>query len=430
MTITPRHDPYAALRVPAYRFYASAWVIAIFGSQIQSVALGWDLYSRTGDALILGFVGLLQALPLMVLAIPAGQMADRFDRRKLLMYSQMASVLTSIGLVTCSVTNASANVYLAILFFDAIANAIGWPARASLLPLLVPRAVFPNAVTWNTSLGQFARIAAPALGGFIAVYTLTGAYVCDLIGGIWFVICMAMLKTMPQQKSGEAVSLKTLLAGLRFVMEKKIILATISLDLFAVLLGGAVYLLPVVAKDVLNSGPTALGYLRAAPAVGALATALLLAYRPPMKRAGLNMLWAVAGFGAATIVFGLSRNFYLSVAALMVTGALDNISVVVRHTLMQTLTPDEMRGRVSAVNAVFIGASNELGGFESGLTARLFGVTASIVGGGIGTILVVLGVNRLFPQVRAFGALVETKPFSADPPSPTPEQAGQPAGPL
>lgn len=411
-------DPYAALRVPAYRFYASAWMLAVFGSQVQSVALQWDLYKRTGDAMVLGWIGLIQAIPVISLAIPAGQLADHFSRQRILMCTQFGSVLASLGLLWCAMNDAPIHSYYMLLFCDAIMNAIGWPARSSIVPLLVPQGTLASAVTWNSSLFHLASVSGPAVGGFVLSKSLPACYAIHACTALWYVICMMLIRpTQQQQVSKKAITFESLMAGLRFVFQQKIILATISLDLFAVLLGGAVYLLPAVAKDWLHVNEFGFGLLRAAPAIGAICMGLTLAHLRPMKQAGRAMLWAVAGFGAATIVFGISRNYAVSLVALFLTGALDNISVVVRHTLVQVLTPDEMRGRVSAVNNVFIGASNELGGFESGLTTKLFGLTASIVGGGIGTILVVAGVDRLFPQVRAFGALHEAKPIADELPS-------------
>lgn len=412
----PPPDAYAALRVRGYRFYSSAWTLAVLGSQMQSVALGWDLYQKTHNTMVLGWVGLLQAIPVIALALPAGHLADKFDRRKILVVSQAGSVLTALGLIFCVLLSAPVSAYYALLFFDAIMNAIGWPARSAIVPQLVPIETLGNALTWNSSFFQTASVIGPAIGGGVLWLTNSAApaYGVHAAAGLWYIICVLTIHTRPYTRSKEPVSLQSLLAGIRFVREQKIILATISLDLFAVLLGGAVYLLPAVAKDMLQVGSFGFGLLRASPAVGAICMAVALAHMPPMKHAGRAMLWAVAGFGVATIVFGFSRNFSLSLTALFVTGAMDNVSVVVRHTLVQVLTPDDMRGRVSAVNGVFIGASNELGGFESGLTARLFGVTASIVGGGIGTLLVVAGVDRLFPQVRAFGSLIDARPVEPE----------------
>ena len=411
--IPPVRDPYSALRQSNFRFYLSAWTLAVLGQQIQSVALQWDLYRKTGDPMVLGWVGLLQAIPVISLAIPAGQLADRFDRRRVLIVSLSGSMLSSLGLVFAYLADAPIWVYYLLLFFNAVANAIGWPARSAILPQLVPVDKLPNAMTWNASFFQLAAITGPAIGGFIIAKSLAVAYCCDVLAAMWMVFCLATIHIRPQQKAKEPVSIQSLLAGVRFVFDQKIILATISLDLFGVLLGGAAYLLPMVATDILHVGSAGFGFLRAAPAVGAICMGLLITHLPPFKRAGRAMLYAVAGFGMATVVFGFSRNYWLSLAALFFAGMADNISVVVRHTLVQVLTPDEMRGRVSAVNNVFIGASNELGGFESGLTAKLFGPVISIVGGGIGTVLVVLGINGLFPQVRRFGSLLDAKTIAA-----------------
>lgn len=275
----------------------------------------------------------------------------------------------------------------------------------ALVPLIVSEEHFANAVTWNSSFFQVASMTGPAIGGFLVAWSLGAAYLVDAACSMTFVILLSLLAVRPADRSGESMTLGSLGAGLRFVFSTKIILATITLDLFAVLLGGAVYLLPLFADDVLKVGGIGLGWLKAAPAFGAFAMAMVLAHVPPMKRAGRALLWAVAGFGAATIVFGFSRWYWLSLAMLFLTGAFDNVSVVVRHTLVQVLTPDAMRGRVSAVHNVFIGASNELGGFESGLTAKLFGPVVSVVGGGIGTLMVVLGVFWSWPQVKRFGSL-------------------------
>lgn len=415
-------DPYAALRLRGFRFYASAWTLAVLGQQMQSVALGWDLYQKTGDTMVLGWIGLLQAIPVMALALPAGHLADRFDRKKILMVSQIGSVTTSIGLVLCVLANAPVHAYYVLLFFDAVMNAIGWPARSAIVPQLVPMEKLGNALTWNSSFFQFASVVGPAVGGYLVWLTNSAkaAYMIHAAAGLWFVLCLLTIHTRPYERSREPMSVRSLLAGIQFVCQQKIILATITLDLFAVLLGGATYLLPAVSKDILHVGSLGFGFLRAAPAVGAICMAVLLAHLPPMKHAGRAMLYAVAGFGIATLIFGLSRSFAVSIIALFLTGAMDNISVVVRHTLVQVLTPDDMRGRVSAVNGVFIGASNELGGFESGFTAKLFSVTASIVGGGIGTLIVVAGVDRLFPQVRAFGSLTDARSVKVENEEPTP----------
>ncbi|MDB5305452.1 MAG: major facilitator superfamily 1, partial [Phycisphaerales bacterium] len=262
----------------------------------------------------------------------------------------------------------------------------------------------------NSSAFQVAAMLGPALGGAILIYSTPMAYVCDAVLCMVFFVFLLTLRVRPAPRSNEPLNFASLAAGVRFVFRTKIILATITLDLFAVLFGGATSLIPKFAADILHVGPVGFGMLRAAPAVGALAMALWMAHRPPMKNAGRSLLWAVAGFGAATIVFGISRSFTLSFLMLLLTGAFDNVSVVVRHTLVQMLTPDSMRGRVSAVNNVFIGASNELGGFESGVTGWLVGAVASVVLGGIGTLAVVWAVARTWPQIARFGSLQDARP--------------------
>jgi len=280
-------------------------------------------------------------------------------------------------------------------------------------------------MTWSATFFQVSAISGPALAGWIIGWqqvqlghrtfpTLPLAYLLDATCAVSFGVLLLFVRIRPTESRKEPASLKTLLAGIHFVWRNQIILATISLDLFAVLLGGATYLLPIFATSILHVGPVGFGWLRAAPALGAATMAMLIAHLPPMKNAGRDLLLAVIGFGVATIIFGLSRNFWLSLAMLYLTGAFDNISVVVRHTLVQVLTPDEMRGRVSAVNNVFIGASNELGGWESGLTAQIFGPIVSVVGGGIGTILVVLATAFTWPQLRRFGSLHDAQPIEEE----------------
>ena len=404
-----KHDPYAAFRIPVYRAYVIGWLVAMMGTRIQSVAIGWEMYQRTGDALSLGLVGLAQALPTMLLALPAGYLADRFDRTRLIMTSLGLMTLTSLSLAALSYTHGSVELMYLFLFLDATAVILGNPARRALLPLLVPAPIFSNAVMWNTSLMQMTGVVGPALGGVIVAFSVPLAYVVTAATSLGFMVALwwmrASFPTAQRTVGARAPSFEMLAAGMRFVWHKKIVLTMISLDMFAVLLGGAVYLLPIYAEDILNVGATGFGWLRAAPAVGAFAMALLLIYLPPMKKAGRTLLWCVAAFGVATIVFGISKSFWLTFAMLFLTGAFDNVSMVIRGTLLQLLTPDEMRGRVSAVSSIFIGASNELGGLESGVVAHWFGPVFSAVSGGIGT-LVVVGVTALAsPQLRRYGAL-------------------------
>lgn len=411
-TSTPQpHDPYAAFRIPAYRWYILGWVLASIGTRIQSAAIGWEMYLRTEQPLSLGLVGLAQALPTMLLALPSGYLADKFSRPRLVMISLWGMTLTSLGLAYLSFTNGSTWWMYVLLLLDASAVMIGRPARVALLPQLVPTSVFPNAVTWNTSLMQIAGVAGPAIGGIIVAFYVPAAYVVTATTSLIFIFMLARLNFRADGPRVGTASFQTLAAGVKFVFNARILLTMISLDLFAVLLGGAVYLLPIYAKDILEVGATGFGWLRAAPAMGAFVMAILMVYMPPMKRAGWSLLLNVAGFGVATIVFGFSQSFALSFVMLFLTGAFDNVSMVVRQTLQQLLTPDHMRGRVSAVTSVFVGASNELGGLESGLVAQWLGPVFSVVSGGIGTIIVVIATAWASPELRRFGALHEAKPI-------------------
>jgi MFS family permease len=300
-----------------------------------------------------------------------------------------------------------------LLFLDAAAVMIGRPARVALLPLLVPTRALSNAITWNTSLMQMSAVLGPALGGLVIIVSVPAAYVIAALSSLIFMVMLAFLEFEGSPQRAGQMSWDNLVAGVRFVWRAKIILTIISLDLFAVLLGGAVYLLPIYAAEILDVGAAGFGILRAAPAVGAFCMALALVYLPPMQRAGRALLWNVAGFGIATIIFGLSTSFWLSFAMLFLTGAFDNVSMVVRGTLQQLLTPDYMRGRVAAVSAVFIGASNELGGFESGLVAQWLGPVISVVSGGIGTLIVVGATAWLSPDLRKLGRMEDSKPLDA-----------------
>lgn len=403
------HDPYAALRVRDFRLYLVGNLIATIGTQMQTVAVGWELYERTRSPLALGGVGLVQVLPVIALTLPAGHVADRVERRRVLMASLALLALASLGLAATSALHAGIFWYYACLLVAGIARAFQGPAKEALAPQLVPRALYANSSTWRSSSWQLASVVGPALGGAVIALTrgAVAAYVLDATAALAFLLLVAAIRRPAFTPAAGSATLESVVAGVRFVARTKVILAAITLDLFAVLLGGATALLPIFAKDILRVGPTGLGWLLAAPSVGALLMALTLAHRPPMRRAGRALIVAVIGFGAATLVFGLSRNFWLSLAALFFTGAFDNVSVVVRSTLLQLMTPDEMRGRVGAVNSLFIGGSNELGGFESGAVAQLVGPVASVVLGGVGTILVVLTVARVWPEIARLGALSE-----------------------
>ncbi len=401
------HDPYSALRHADYRRLLAGNMLASIGTEMQSVAVGWELYQRTDSALALGLVGLIQFLPVVLLSLPAGHAADQYSRKAILAGAQGVMACTSLGLAALSVFQGPVWLVYVCLLAAGVSQAFNSPARWALVPQVVPATALANAMTWNSSGWQVASMLGPALGGLVIGATghAVGAYLLAVCGSLTCAGLVATLRPRASTRLREPLSLASLLAGVAFVRRTPLILATITLDLFAVLLGGATALLPIFARDILDAGPEGLGWLRAAPSFGAFLMALALAHRPPMLRAGRALLVAVAGFGLATVVFGLSRNFLLSFGTLALTGALDNISVVVRSTLVQLLTPDEMRGRVSAVNAVFISSSNQLGAFESGLTAELFGPVLSVVGGGIGTVLVVLAVMVVWPQVLQLGPL-------------------------
>lgn len=401
------HDPYAALRHRDFLLFIVGSLFSALGANMQAVTIGWDIYDRTGSAMALGWVGLVQALPVILLALPFGQLADRLDRRRLIMVGMSVSAICSAALAYLSARQASVSVIYGVLLIGAVARALNWPAMSALMPTLVPRAVFSNAVTWNSARFQIASVAGPALGGLLISMTHSAKVAYWTTSGLMllFLALLALIPPRPIRRSPEPASVRSLLAGLGFVWRTKVVLAAITLDLFAVLLGGATALLPIYAKDILRVGPTGLGWLRAAPAMGAGLMALIIAHRPPMRQAGRTLLWAVIGFGLVTIGFGLSKWFWFSLLMLGAAGAFDNISVVIRHSLVQLSTPDEMRGRVSAVNAVFISCSNELGEFESGFVAAAFGAVASVVSGGIGTILVVLLAGKIWPEIRRLRTL-------------------------
>lgn len=410
-------DPYAAWRYPGYRSYLAGSFLAALGGQLQATTIAYEMALRAPNAReaswIVGMIALVQAIPVLLFALPAGQLADRLNRRKIVLAGLIFLIPGSLVLAYLSHHNASLpQVYLCV-FCIAVAGAMSRPAQSALLPQLVPMEALANAVTWSSTRWQIASVLGPALFGPALIWLGRPAliYVLDALCLFFFFVCMLFIHPRENVKTSSRLTWDVLwnrediVAGARFVFSTRLILATLTLDLFAVLLGGAVALLPVYAEHILHVGPAELGWLRAAPSAGAVVMALTLAYLPPMRRAGLALIWAVVGFGVATIVFGLSKTYWISLVALACTGAFDNISVVVRHTLVQLLTPDEMRGRVSAVNSVFIGASNELGGFESGAVASRFGPMASVVFGGIGTIITVGFTTLKWPEIARLGRL-------------------------
>jgi MFS family permease len=422
MTTAPseRHDPYAAWRHSGFAHYAASFFLLLIGNQAESVAVGMYIFHKTDDPLQLGWIGLVRALPVMLLAIAGGNLADRFNRKWVMFWTLLLGAAGSAGLAAMMFAKVPVGWMYTLLALQAAGQALGGPSRAALLAQIVPGRNFSNAATWSSTTFQVATMVGPVLGGLV-VGSGEGAPYVFMLGTVTRLIGVGLVTFLPVHKplgSGEPLNWHTVAAGIRFVWNRQLILAALSLDLFAVLLGGAVYLLPIfVGKDYLNVSGTGLGVLRATEAAGAICMAMTLAHLPPMKHAGKTLIWAVTGFGMATIIFGLAcywRSFPLALAMVALLGAFDNISVVVRHTLVQVSTPDAMRGRVSAVNNVFITASNDIGGLESGVTAKLFGAVNSVLIGGVGTILVVLGASALWPQLRRIGALKDIKPPEAE----------------
>jgi len=393
----------AAFAHPDFVRFQRARFFIVITLEMQSVAVGWQVYEITKRPLDLGLVGLAQFLPGILLFLLSGQAVDRFNRRKLLTFCYGGFALCSGLLLAIAQhgVHSAYPIYAVIALVGAVRSFNGPTARA-ILPQLVPEQHFPNAVAWNASIFQTATILGPAIGGLLYAFAHGPSVVYGAAGLIAVASMLSTLRIRPRttRRPRQQISLTTVLAGLRYIWQQKLILGSISLDLFAVLLGGAVALLPVYAREILKTGPWGLGLLRSAPGVGAAAMALLLAHRPVRRRAGATMLWCVTGFGVFTILFGISHNLWLSLIALVLVGATDMVSVVIRGILVQVATPDEMRGRVNAVDMIFIGASNELGQFESGLTAHWFGTVPAVVLGGVGALLVIAIWAWRFPELR------------------------------
>ncbi len=397
------HAGLAAFRYPNFTLFTVARFFVVAALEMQSVAVGWQIYEITRRPFDLGLVGLAQFLPVVFLFLPAGHAADRVNRKTLVAICYVGfGVCYALLFEIARMRMHAVGFIYAVLILLGMVRAFNAPAARSLLPLLVPIDVFPSAVAWNATIFQGATILGPALGGLLyAVFRgPADVYGIALIVAVLALIALLRLELTEPERPHEEVSMRSVLAGLHYIWTHKIILGSISLDLFAVLLGGSVALLPVYARDILHTGAWGLGLLRAAPGVGAGTMALLLAYKPLRSRVGKLMLFCVAGFGVFTIVFGISRSLVLSLMSLVLVGASDMVSVVVRGTLVQIATPDAVRGRVNAVDMIFIGASNELGEFESGLTAHWFGTVPAVILGGAGTLIVVGLWAWLFPELR------------------------------
>ena len=403
-----------AFEYPNFRHYMTARFLVTTATEMQSVAVGWQVYALTHRPLDLGLLGLAQFLPGILLFLVAGHTADRLPRQRILQTCYGTFSLCSVLLLAFTLRGLTSvyPVYLAMLFNGTI-RAFNGPAGQAFTPLIVAEEHFPNAIAWSSSIFQAATITGPMLGGLLYGWMASPivVYSSAAISYLAAFMLISRIRVQTTARTRAVESIGVVLKGLKFIWQNKMILAAVSLDLFAVLLGGAVALLPVYAREILNVGPSGLGVLRAAPGAGAIFMSIVVAHWPLRRRVGATMLWCVFGFGIFTVVFGLSRNVALSVAALMLVGGCDTVSVIIRHTMIQLGTPDEMRGRVSAVNMIFIGASNEVGQFESGITAQWFGTVPAVILGGLGTIAIVVIWARLFPQLRR----VDQMPRQAEP---------------
>ncbi|MDF1608218.1 MFS transporter [Hoeflea sp. YIM 152468] len=402
----PADDRYAAFRHSAFSFYFVARFLSTFGMQIISVSVGWQIYDLTRDPFDLGLVGLIQFLPALVLILFTGAAADRFGRRNIMLVCEIIIGVSALALVYFAWHGLTSVLPIfSVLLVIGIARAFFSPASQSLAPNLVPARDLPNAIAWNSTSWQTATIVGPVAGGLLYGLGATVPYVTAVGFFVAAIIALSLVPPPLTRSREQAQSWKTLVAGFSYVRHQKVVLGAISLDMFAVLLGGAVALMPVFARDVLELGPWGLGFLRASPGIGAIGMAMYLASRPLRRDAGRKMFIAVGAFGAATVIFGLSTSLPLTMGALIIMGAADMISVYVRQSLVQLWTPDELRGRVSAVNMVFIGASNELGEFRAGVMASLLGPVAAVVIGGAGTLAVAVGWSLGFPQLRQIQTL-------------------------
>ncbi len=406
----------AAFSSRNFRRYQTARLLVILGAEAQSVAVAWQIYQLTHSTLLLGYTGLALFLPGIFFVLPAGHAADRYDRKTIIIICYLVQALCTGLLLYLSVHGVPNILWIyAILFFIGGGRAFSGPASSAIQPQLVPKGAFVNAMTWGSAIFQVANISGPAVGGLLFTITLTGSlakwtgaplvYLMTLISMLAFVALISTLRPRKEVTEKKGFSIRTMMDGARYVSQAKLLLGSISLDMFAVLLGGAVSLMPYFAQDVLHVGPRGLGILRGAPAIGALCTSLTLARRPIKHHAGKLMLVAVAVFGCATVVFGISKSLPLSLAALFIIGASDNISVIIRQTILQLGTPPAMRGRVSAINWLFLGASNEFGEYESGLTAHWFGAVRAVVFGGIASVCVTGMWSIFFPRLRKVDAL-------------------------
>jgi MFS family permease len=408
MTSPAKHDAYAVLRVGDFRLFLTFRFFTTIAFQMQSIIVGWQMYELTKDPLALGLIGLAEALPNITVALFAGHAADKYNRKTIIIWFTLLFLVGTLALFLFTIPSLGIIPALGVLpiyfvvMVSGVSRAFLYPSIIALMSQLVPRELYTNSSTWNSTVWHIAAITGPAIGGLVyGFFGVRVAYLGVLFFLLTALVLLGIVKKHPVSfpAAGETL-IGRLSSGIKFVYHNQILMGAMSLDMFAVLFGGAVAMLPIFAAEVLNVGPQGLGFLRAAPMVGAVMMSLMLAYRPPMVHAGRNMMIGVAGFGISIICFALSRNFYLSMVLLMLSGMFDNISVVIRATAMQLITPNEMRGRVASVNAIFIGSSNEIGSFESGLAARLIGLIPSVIFGGGMTLLIVGFTSRFAPRLR------------------------------
>lgn len=448
----PLRDPYSALRHAGYRRFLVGNFLANVGRQAVSVAATWQIYQWTHSATALGLVGLVNVIPLLTFVLPAGVWADRIDRRRIISRCLIASAVLSLALAVVTqlhdaipptallrsanhalrgvalvferhvdpaaldFTNPALPIVYALLFVHAIVRVVAGPARGAIVPQLVPASALSNAVTWSSSLFELSTVIGPALGGAIVAWSsYTFVYVFDVLCALALVFALLGVKLPPGAGTATRSATPGMFAGVQFIGRHPAILGALALDLFAVVLGGAVALLPIYAHEILQVGPAVLGWLRAAPSLGAITMAFVVAHRRPFAQPGLVMLWSVAGFGAAVTLFSFSTALWLSLAALFLSGACDNVSVVIRHSVVQLLTPDALRGRVTSVNQLFIGCSNEISALRAGLMAALFGPVVAASAGGAGTIAVTVAAALIWPALRALPPLARLVPAASAP---------------
>ncbi|HUA37246.1 MAG TPA: MFS transporter [Candidatus Sulfopaludibacter sp.] len=423
-----RGGPYAIFQNRDFTLYLISRLVGVTGQQMFTLAVLWEIYALTHSALALGFVGLVQMIPMFLFTLPAGHVADNYNRKRIVVVTTAVIAAASLGVAFISWYHAPVIWIYVCLFLGSTANTFMRAANAAFLPALVARQDFPRAVNWNAGAFQLSCIIGRAAAGGLIAWMIfrcfnhlndpaaaAPVYVINALASVIVCVLVGMIRREHTVKVRESMTLQALLTGFKFVYASKIILGLITLDMFAVFLGGATALLPIYASDILFVGPAGLGFLAAALPLGSILCVFILNHRPPLQKAGRTLMWAVTVFGLATIAFGFSKWFWFSFLMMFLCGAVDNISVVVRHTLVQMLTPDDKRGRVSAVNNLFIGTSNELGEFESGTVAQIFGpaigntmVTGAIisaVSGGVGTVLTVIAVALIWPEIRRYGKL-------------------------